>query len=86
MEQRQLFKQMVEMNKASFENSFETMTKLYEQNREMAETFFSQASFVPEEGKKAYNDWLSAIRNCADDLKKMVDENYGKVESYFNDK
>lgn len=85
MEQRQLFKQMVEMNKASFESSFETMTKVYEQNKEMAETFLSQSAWIPEEGKKAYNDWLSAVRSGADDLKKMVDENYGKVESYFVD-
>jgi hypothetical protein len=86
MEHRHLFKQMVEMNKASFENSFETMAKAYEQNKEMAETFLSQSPLIPEEGKKAYSDWLSAMRNGADDFKKMVDENYGKVEAYFDDK
>jgi hypothetical protein len=77
---------MVEMNKASFDSGFETMTNAYDQNREMAETFLSQSSWIPEEGKKVYNDWLSAMRSGADDFKKVVDENYGKVESYFDDK
>jgi hypothetical protein len=86
MEQQQLFKQMVELNKTSFESSFETMNKIYEQNKEMAETFLSQASWIPDEGKTAYYNWLRSIHSGAEDFKKMVDDNYGKVESFFHEK
>ncbi len=86
MESRELFKQMLEVNKNSFKSTFETMSMLNKQNKEMAEAFLSQASWMPEEGKKACSDWLNAINKGADDFKKVVDENYSRVESFLNDK
>lgn len=86
MEPRELFKQMVELNKNSFENSFEAMDMLNKQNREITETFLSQASWMPEEGKKACNDMLEAIQKGAGDFKKVVNENYIRVESFLKDK
>lgn len=84
MDNQQITKQMIKFNKTAFDNSFSTMTMVYEQNEKMVETFLAQATWMPEEGKKAIQDWLSAYRNGCDDFKKMVDENYAKVEDYFD--
>jgi len=84
MENQQIVKQMIKFNKTAFDNSFSTMTIVYQQNEKMLETFMSQATWMPEEGKKAVKDWLAAYHNGCNDFKKMMDESYAKVEAYFD--
>lgn len=84
MDQNQIAKQMVQFNKTAFDNSFNAMTMVYEQNEKMAQTFLDQATWMPQEGKKAITDWLTAYRTGCVDFKKQVEENYAKVEEYFN--
>ena len=84
MDQKQIARQMIQFNKTAFESSFSAMTMVYEQNEKMFETFLSQAPGLPEEAKKAVKDWMSAYRTGCNDFKKLVDDNYAKVEEYFN--
>lgn len=84
MDNKQLAKQMIQFNKTAFENSFSTLTMMYEQNEKMLETFLNQATGLPEEGKKLIRDWMSAYSKGCKDFKKIVDENYAKVEEYFD--
>ena len=84
MDQKQIAKQMIQFNKTAFDSSFSAMTMVYEQNEKMFETFLTQAPGLPEEGKKAVKDWMSAYRTGCNDFKKQVDDNYAKVEEYFN--
>lgn len=83
MEHKQITKQMIQFNKTAFDNSFSAMRMVYEQNEKMVETFIGQASWMPEEGKKAIKDWMGAYRTGCDDFKKMVDDSYTKVDDYF---
>jgi len=84
MDTKQIGKQMVRFHKAAFDNSFNVMSMVYEQNQKMAETVLSQAAWMPEEGKQAAQDWMFAYRAGCNDMKKMVDENFGRVEAYFD--
>jgi len=83
MDNTQITKQIVQFNKTAFDNSFDAMTMVYEQNEKMVDTFLSQATWLPEEGKKAIRDWMSAYRTGCSQFKKQVDDNYAKVEAYF---
>ncbi len=83
MDQKQIAKQMIQFNKTAFDNSFSAMTMVYEQNEKMLETFLGQASGLPEEGKKAIKEWMTSYSTGCSDFKKQVDENYAKVEEYF---
>lgn len=84
MDNMHIAKQMIQFNKAAFNNGFNAMTMVYEQNEKVADMFLTQATWVPEEGKKAVQDWMSACRTGRTDLKKMVDDNYANVEAYFD--
>lgn len=84
MDYRQITKQMIQLNKTAFDNSFTAMTLVYEQNEKIADTFLSQASWMPEEGKTVIKDWLAAYRTGCADFKKLVDDNYAKVAAYFD--
>lgn len=84
MENKQIAKQMIQFNKTAFDNSFSAMAMVYQQNEKMVDTFLGQASWMPEEGKKAIKDWITAYNTGCDDFKKLVDDSYAKVEAYFD--
>lgn len=84
MDNKQIAKQMIQFNKTAFDSSFNTLSMMYEQNEKMFETFLSQATGLPEDGKKVIKDWMNAYSQGCKDFKQQVDENYTKVEDYFN--
>ena len=84
MDQKQLFKQIVDFQKATFDNSFNALTKLQEQGEKMVDMFTTQASWLPEEGKKVISDWVQAYKKGRDDFKTTVESNFDKVKEYFN--
>ena len=83
MDQKQIARQMIQFNKTAFDNSFNAMTMVYEQNAKMIGTFLEQATWLPEEGKKAISDWMQTYKKGCEDFKKLVNDNYEKVEAFF---
>jgi len=83
MDQNQIFKQMIDFNKATFDNSFSAMVMVQEQTEKMVSTILEQATWLPEEGKKAIEEWVNACKKGAEDFKKAVDDNFEKVEDFF---
>ncbi len=85
MEPLKLAKQMIEFNKAAFDNSFNTMVLLQEQTEKMVNAFLEQSPWLPEEGKKILNEWIAAYKKGREEFKKVVNEGYKKVDAYFAD-
>ncbi len=83
MDQKAIFKQMVDFNKATFDNSFSAMGMVQEQAERMLNMSLEQATWLPEEGKKAIDEWIKAYKKGREDFKKTVDENFAKVEAFF---
>ncbi|MCG6906986.1 MAG: hypothetical protein LJE63_10210 [Desulfobacteraceae bacterium] len=84
MDQKQILKQMIDFNKATFDNTFNAIVMLQEQAERAANTLLEQANWLPEDGKKAINEWVKAYKKGREDFKKVVDENFQKVESFFS--
>ncbi len=83
MDPKQIAKQMIQFNKAAVDNSFNAMNMVYQQNEKMLDGFLTQSPWLPEEGRKAISDWVLAYKKGCEDFKKQVDENYKKVEEFF---
>ena len=83
MEPLKMAKQMIDFQKATFDNTFEAMVLLQDQTERMAATFMEQATFLPEEGKKMVRDWVQTFKKGREEFKKAVDESFAKVEAYF---
>ena len=83
MEPLKMLKQMIDFNKASFDNTFTAMVLLQEQTEKMVNAFMEQATWLPGEGKKALNEWVETVKKGREDFKKVVDQGFGKVEDYF---
>ena len=83
MEQKEITKQMIDFNKATFDNTFNAMLMLQEQTEKMVSTYLDQATWLPEEGKKVINEWAKAYKKGCEDFKEAVDENFKGVEDFF---
>jgi hypothetical protein len=79
-----MFKQMIEFNKTSFDNSFKGMIMLQEQTERMVNTFLEQATWLPEEGKKVIKEWVKAYNKGREEYKKVVDESFERVQDFFS--
>ena len=83
MDQKQLFKQMLDFQKTTFDNSFSAMVMLQEQSEKASQTLLDQATWLPAEGRKAIDEWMAAYKQGHEDYKALVDENFKKVEAFF---
>ncbi|MDD3581403.1 MAG: hypothetical protein PHW74_10320 [Desulfobacca sp.] len=86
MDQKQMFKQMLDFNKSAFDNTFNAMVMLQEQTERMVNQFLEKAVWLPQEGKKAVDEWVKSYRKGCEDYKKLVDDSFKKVEAFFTAK
>ena len=83
MDQKQVAKQMLQFNKTAFDNTFNALTMVYDQNEKMVGALLKQATWLPEDGRKAISDWMEAYKKGCENFKNLVDESYQKVEDFF---
>jgi gamma-glutamyl:cysteine ligase YbdK (ATP-grasp superfamily) len=85
MDQKQILKQMIEFNQATFNNTFQAMMLLQDQFERVAQTAIDQSNWLPAEGRKAIENWVEAYKTGRDNYKSYVEDSYKKVEKYFAD-
>ncbi len=74
---------MIDFQKTAFNNTFSAMVALQDQTEKMVNITIEQSTWLPEDGKKAINEWTDACKKGRDDFKKIVDENFSKAEGFF---
>ncbi|MBF0552443.1 MAG: hypothetical protein HQK60_18170 [Deltaproteobacteria bacterium] len=83
MEPQKMLQQMINFNKYMFDNTFNSITMFQEQMERMSNMFLDQATGMPEEGKKAVTEWVKSYKTARDDFKKVVEDNFKKMEEFF---
>ena len=83
MDQKEIFRQMVDFNKGAFNNAFNAMVMVQDQTETLATTMLNQATWMPEEGKKAVREWVDVFKKGRETYKKTVEEAFKKVEAFF---
>ncbi|MCX5851356.1 MAG: hypothetical protein NT072_04785 [Deltaproteobacteria bacterium] len=83
MEHVKIAKQMVDFQKATYDNSFNAMIMLQEQTEKMISMAMEQASWLPAEGRKVITEWVVSYKKARDDYRKAVDDNFKRVEEFF---
>jgi hypothetical protein len=86
MQEKEILKQMIDFNKASFENAFTAVTMMQDQLERMMGVLLEQATWLPQEAKKAASDWVEVSKKAREDYKKTMDEGFGMMETYISDK
>ena len=77
-----MVKQMVDFQKATFENSFIAMAKMHEQGEAVLNVVLDQASWLPQENKKFIKEWAGGCQTARDGLEEMINESFKSVEAY----
>ena len=83
MDPKKMSKQMLDFYKTSFDNSFSAMMMLQEQMERMGAMFWGQMVHLPEETKKGLTEWTKSYKKNCEDFKKVMDDNFKKLESFF---
>lgn len=84
MEQKQILQQIVGYNKATFDTVFNTLAMLQDQVERATKMLVEQSTWLPNEGKKVVEEWVSAYKQGRDNFKGSVDESFQKVENYLS--
>lgn len=83
MDQKQIVRQMMEYNKTILDNNFRSMAFLQEQTEHFIFRFLERAQWIPDDGKKAMNEWVNTYKKGIEDFKSYADDNYKKAMDYF---
>jgi DNA-binding transcriptional regulator PaaX len=82
MDMKKMGQQMMDMYKTAFNNSYDAMMMCQEQMQRLGAMYWGQLVALPEEAKKDLTEWTAAYKkNCAE-FKKVMDDNFKKLESY----
>ena len=82
-QQKQFFKQWLDFNKLAFNNTFNAVVMFQEQMEKMASAVLVQSSWMPEDGRKAIDEMIGTYKKGREDFKKVVDDGFEKVETFF---
>jgi polyhydroxyalkanoate synthesis regulator phasin len=79
METEQFAKQMIDFQKATFDNTFTAVTMLQDQTERMVNTMIEQATWLPEESRRAIEEMVGTYKKGRADFKGVIDENFVKL-------
>jgi hypothetical protein len=83
MDQKQMFKQMIEFNQTTFNNAYDAMVLLQDQFEKAARAALDQAHGLPAEGRKAIENWSEAFKDGRKNLKQQIDSGFEQAEKLF---
>ena len=83
MNPKMIAKQIIDFNKASFDNTFDAVTVLQDHTEKTVELFLERATIFPEEGKKVITERVKAYKKGREDFKSAVDGSFKSVEDFF---
>lgn len=77
-------KQVVEFQKSAFDNTFDAMVALQDQQRELMNRLVEQAPGLPAEAKEAIESWAESLTRARDEFKTTTDRSFELLERYLD--
>jgi len=86
MDPKQMGKQMVEFNKAMFNNYFSAICVLQDQTEKALGQMMAQSPLFPPEVKSAVAKWFDTYKQGRDNFKTFADDHFKKMEELCSGK
>ena len=83
MDQKQLLKQMIEFNQATFNNIFNATVLVQDQFERVAKAALDQISGLPAEGRKTIENWADVFKDGRNSFKQHIDNSFEQAEKLF---
>ena len=80
MEYSQITRQVLDLQKMSFSNWYDAIALLQDQATTAMDMVLDQNTWVPEEGRKAIQSWVSACQQERGRFKSYIDEGFAGLE------
>ena len=80
MDPSQFAKQMIDFQKTTFDNAYNSMVMLQDHTEKLASTVFEQATWIPEENNRLVTQWIEIFKKGRNDYKLAVDDIFSKIE------
>lgn len=77
--------QVLDFQKSTFNNTYNTFLKIQEQSEKIAESFMKDNTAIPAEGRKILDEWKLVLKKGQTEIKKSIDEGFSKAESFFSE-
>ncbi len=84
--QNQAIRQMVQFNKAAFDNGYSLMLTVRDQMEKIISMYMEQAVGLPAESKKALNEWIELYKKGCEDFQQTVNEGFKKLDNIISQK
>lgn len=72
-------KQIIDFQKATFDNTFNAAVMAQDQAERMFNSAVEQAAWIPEESKRLFDEWVRMAKVGRTDFKGIVDDNFTRL-------
>jgi len=76
-------KQMIDMQRAGVEGIISNAMMFWDQTGSVWNSLLNQAAWVPEEGKKAFREWIDSNKKGCETFKDAVNNGYASLEKFL---
>jgi hypothetical protein len=76
---------MLDFQKTTFDTAFNAAILHQDQTEKMTSSFLDKTPGVPKEARNAIDEWVKAYKKGCDDYKKMIDDSFKKMETFFSE-
>jgi hypothetical protein len=73
-------KQIIDFQKTTFDNTYNAIVQIQDQAEKLVHDVMGQMPWIPEEGKKAFDDSIKMFKNAREDYQKMVNDGFVKMK------
>lgn len=82
-QQIRMTRQMIDLQRMTINGMINNMIMFWDQTERTLNAFLEQAVWLPEDGKKAFRDWVVTNKKGCDSFRTTVDDGYNNVEKWF---
>ncbi len=80
MDSSWIAKQMIDFQKTTFDNMYNSMVMLQDHTEKCANTLFEQATWIPEESSRVVAQWTEILKKGRHDFKCAMDDFFTKLD------
>ena len=77
----QIGRQALDFQKQIFENTYDMILKIHEQEEKVVDKFMANQTMIPAESQKMLSGWRDMVKKGQDEFKKAVDEGFKRSEA-----
>ena len=78
-----LTRQWLDAQKTVFDHGYDALSRIQLHGERMSETLFRQAAWVPEDGRKALDQWNTVLQQGRSEWKRAVDDQFEQARKLF---